>query len=158
VDTLTARLTVERHEFSAHRIESYVEAGTIGRLAYQFGPLLTPLAAMPWARDLARAQLNALPTGPTPEERQSETNVVVLEIEDRFHRPIVHWAWHTPNPYDFTAQVVVEIAKRVARGTQYGWLTPSEVLEPTKSDLRGAARYLHGCDLSERRSAVLDVA
>jgi short subunit dehydrogenase-like uncharacterized protein len=157
VDTLTARLTLERNQFSAKRIESYVEGGSIARLAYQLGPLLTPLAAMPWARDLARLQLNALPAGPTPQERQHEPNVIVLEIEDPFQQPVIRWAWRTPNPYDFTARIVLEIARRVATSTEYGWLTPSEVLQPTKADLCGEPAYLRGCGLVEHRSHTLEI-
>jgi short subunit dehydrogenase-like uncharacterized protein len=157
VDTLTARLNVERHNFAAHRIESYVEVGTIGRLTYQFGPLLTPLAAMPWARDLARLQFDALPSGPTPRERRQETHVIVLEIEDVFQELLLHWAWHTTNTYNFTARVVVEVAKRVAAGDRYGWLTPAEVLQPTKDDLCGGIEYLRGCALDERRSPVREM-
>jgi short subunit dehydrogenase-like uncharacterized protein len=48
VDTLTARLTVARRKFSAKRIESYVEAGTVARIGYQLGTLLAPVAAIPW--------------------------------------------------------------------------------------------------------------
>jgi short subunit dehydrogenase-like uncharacterized protein len=152
VDTLTARLTLESQGFLADRIESYVEAGTIARAVYQFGPLLTPLAAMPWARDLARLQVNALPAGPTPDERRAESHVTVLEIEDPFQTAFVNWAWHTPNPYDFTARVVVQVAKSVAMGKCKGWLTPSDVLQPTKDDLTGHAGYLRGCQLQQRRT------
>jgi hypothetical protein len=152
VDTLTARLTVERHSFLAHRIESYVEAGNTGRLVYQVGPLLAPLAAMPWARDLARLQLNALPAGPTPQERATETHFIVLEIEDPFQNRIVHWGWRTPNPYDFTARVVVEIARAIPALKQDGWRTPSDVLRPTKADLIAPSGYLRGCELHERRT------
>lgn len=157
VDTLTARLSVERNNFRAHRIESYVAVGTIGRLTYQLGPLLTPLAAMAWARDLARLQFDALPSGPTPRERRDETHVMVLEVEDVFQGLVLHWAWHTPNPYAFTARVVVEVAKRVAAGELYGWLTPAEVLQPTKDDLYGRIEYLRGCALDERRSPVREM-
>ena len=73
VDTLTARLTVERHGFSAIVSNPTSRPVAVARLVYQLGPLLAPLAAMPWARDLARVQLNALPAGPTPQERRAET-------------------------------------------------------------------------------------
>ena len=164
-DTLTARLTLDRHGFRADRIESYVEAGAFARALYQFGPVLAPLAAMPFARDLVRAQLDALPAGPTKEERDTETHLTVLEIEDPFQDRIVHWAWHTPNPYDFTARVVVQIAKTVASGAakgrdsaSSGWLTPSDVVQPDRAALTARSGYLRGCQLFERRTALSGIA
>jgi short subunit dehydrogenase-like uncharacterized protein len=156
LDTLTARLTVERLGFLAKRIESYVEAGTLARLVYQVGPVFAPLAALPLARDLVRLQLQAFPVGPTPDERRREPHLTVLEIDDVFHEPVLHWALHTPNPYDFTARIVLEIARRTTVTQLCGWLTPSELLRPTKSDLRGRAKYLRGCELHERRTPVLE--
>jgi short subunit dehydrogenase-like uncharacterized protein len=150
VDTLTARLTVERGGFLARRIESYVQVGTIGRLAYQLAPLLAPLAAVPLARDVARLQLAVLPVGPTEQERAAEPRLIVLEIEDPFQTRVVHWAWHTPNPYDFTARVAVEVAAKVAGTSMRGWLTPSEVLEPVREHLDGRVDYLRGCGLTVR--------
>jgi hypothetical protein len=159
VDTLTARLTVNRHGFSAHRIESYVEAGTAERLAYQFGPLLAPFAAMSWARELARLQLSALPAGPTPQERRTESHFVVLTIEDLYQNEVIDWGWHTPNPYDFTARIVLEVASTVVNEHLSGWLTPSDVLKPTKASLTHPEHaderppsYLRGCQLTERRT------
>jgi hypothetical protein len=149
VDTLTARLTVARRNFSAHRIESYVEVGTVGRIGYQLGALLAPLAAIPAVRDLARVQIDALPDGPAPQDRKVETLTLVLEIEDLFQGTIIDWRWHTLNPYDFTAQVVVEVAKRVAASQLTGWLTSSEVLLPKKEDLTSADGYLRGCRLDD---------
>jgi short subunit dehydrogenase-like uncharacterized protein len=151
VDTLTARLTVARHQFAAQRIESYVEAGAIARLGYQLGTLVAPLVAMPWVRDLARIPIDALPAGPTAPERASEPHTVVLDIEDPFYRTVLNWAWHTPNPYDFTAQVAIEVAKRVAVMSLIGWSTPSEVLHPDTADLTATAGYLRGCHLDRRR-------
>jgi len=150
VDTLTARLTVERHRFEVRRIESYVEAGTVARLAYQLAPALTSVAALPFVRDLARIPFTALPSGPTQQERDVETNFIVLEIENRVQERLIHWGWHTPNPYDFTAQVVVEIARRVARDAPSGWITPAAVLNVTKADLSGHGGCLRNCLLNER--------
>lgn len=157
VDTLTARLTLERGRFEAQRLECYVEVGEVGRITFQLAPLLTPFAATPWSRNIVRLQLNALPEGPTPQERDSEPHLLVLEIDDRFQRPLIHWAWHTPNPYDFTARVALEIARRVARSNQYGWLTPAEVLQPTLDQLLGPTGYLRSCHLTQRHTAALEM-
>jgi short subunit dehydrogenase-like uncharacterized protein len=158
VDTLTARLTLDSHGFLADRIESYLEAGSAARAFYQLGPLLAPLAALPLTRDLARVQLSALPVGPTPQERRAETHCIVLEIEDAFQTRIVHWGWHTPNPYDFTAQVVVQVARAVASGDWPGWRTPAEVLRPVRKDLTAQAGYLRGCHLHARRTILQETA
>jgi hypothetical protein len=110
-------------------------------------------------RALAGIQVDALPPGPSRTERERETLFTVLEIEDRLHDRVIDWGFHTPNPYDFTAQVVIEVARKVAMSTdQYGWLTPAEVLTPSKEDLGGRLDYLRGCRLFERRTAALEVA
>ena len=155
VDTLTARLTIDRRGFAVHRIESYVEAGTIARLGYQVGAFLAPFTAMRWTRDLVRLQLNLLPEGPTARDREAEGHAVILDIEDPFQERILDWLWHTPNPYDFTTRVVVETAKRVARSELSGWLTPSEVLQPSKQELTANDGHLRGCRLDERRTGVV---
>jgi hypothetical protein len=108
---------------------------------------------MPWALALARLSIDVLPDGPTAHERETDTHVVLLDVEDRFHDRIIDWRWHTPNPDDLTARVVVEIARTVAVNRPSGWVTPSAVLNPTKASLTPAARdegYLRGCRLAER--------
>ena len=41
---------------------------------------------------------------------------MLLQIEDAYRTKIIDWRWETPNAYQFTAQVVVEIAKRLGGG------------------------------------------
>ena len=154
VDTLSARLTVERHGFVADRIESYVEADAATRAAYQVGAYFAPVAALPVTRRLARLQLAALPAGPTPEELRTERHTIVLEIEDPYQSRIVDWHWHTPNPYVFTAQVVVEIAMRICRTDLIGWLTPSDLLDMRRPELTAHDGFLRGCRLVAQTSAV----
>jgi short subunit dehydrogenase-like uncharacterized protein len=155
-DTLTARRTVVRQDFRARRIESYLETGRLARLAFQAGAFLAPLAAIPSVRALADLPLQALPDGPPPQDRERERGVVLLEIEDRFQERVVDWAWTTPSPYDVTAQLSLEIARRVARTNPRGWLTPSELLAPTRAELEHpgvldpSLRYLAGCRLHDR--------
>ena len=151
VDTLAARLTVVREKFAPHRIESYVEAGRIARLWYQLGALWAPLAANPIARELTRLQSQVLSIEPTPQDLEDESHSLVLEIDDPFRTRIVDWCWHTPNPYQFTAQVVVEIARAVASPqTVPGWRTPSEILRPSREELTARTGYLRGCTLYAR--------
>lgn len=158
VDTLTARVTIERGGFFVRRIESYVEAGTVSRLVYQLAPVLAPVAALPWSRDLTRLQLSVLPVGPTSEERRRETHVTLLEIEDPFQTRIVRWCWQTPNPYDFTARIALAVATVLASGGQYGWLTPAEVMRPARRDLSAGRGYLRGCRLHDRHGSVKEFA
>jgi saccharopine dehydrogenase (NAD+, L-lysine-forming) len=126
VDTLTARRTVARKKFSAKRIESYVEAGTVARMGYQLGSLLAPLAAIPVVRALTA------------------------------RTAVVDWWWETPNAYQFTAQVVVAIAGKIAADGAAGWLTPGEVLQPRRDpatgQLAGASDALRDCRLNDRRA------
>jgi len=140
VDTLTARLTILRRAFYAESIESYVEAGTSGRIAYQLGALLAPIAAVPWVRALTTAQINLLPSGPTPDELKDKKFVVVLEIEDTWRTKVIDWRWQTPNSYQFTAQIAVAVARKLANPAAgatplAGWLTPADVLGPVTLSL-----------------------
>jgi hypothetical protein len=105
---------------------------------------------MPWTRDLARLQLAALPAGPTPVERENETGLVVLEVDDPFQARVVEWAWHTPNPYEFTARAVIQLARKVAARGLHGWRTPAEVLQPSEAELSSDDGYLRGCRLQKR--------
>jgi len=150
VDTLTAQLTAERKGFLADRIESYVEANTAARLAYQLAAFAAPIAALPVSRELARAQFSILPDGPTERELAAEPHTLVLEIEDRFQTRIIDWHWHTPNPYVFTARVVVELAQRVMRTALNGWLTPGDLLDKGLEDLTADSGFLRGCRLKMR--------
>jgi short subunit dehydrogenase-like uncharacterized protein len=157
VDTLTARLTLEASNFFAHRIESYVETGTIGRIGYQVGALLAPAAALPLSRGLNKLLVANLPAGPTRLDRDKETHSIVVEIEDRFYTQVVDWCWSTPNPYEFTARVVLEIARTIGEPGKddrklTGWLAPSQVVSPSRQELTAGDGYLRGCQLSERRS------
>lgn len=151
VDTLSARLTVARHRFSATRMESYVEAGTAARLGYQLASFLAPVAAIPGVRFLVQQQIEFLPEGPTPEDLRDERHVILLDIEDPARARLVDWRWDTPNAYQFTAQVVVEIAAKTIEGSGVGWLTPGAVLHPRRQELTSTQGALRGCRLDERR-------
>jgi hypothetical protein len=88
---------------------------------------------------------------PTERELRDERPVVLLEIEDPVRTRIIDWRWETPNAYQFTAQVVVEIAKEIAEGASVGWLTPGAVLRRRKND-RTSNRALRDCRLNARMS------
>jgi short subunit dehydrogenase-like uncharacterized protein len=165
VDTLTALHTVQRNNFRVRTIESYVQMGAFVRAAYQLGGMFSSLSTFPWVRPTLEALLWPLPEGPTPQDRKKEYHVVLLEIEDVYRSRVIDWRWETPNVYQFTAQLVVEIACRVAKaeGEKRGWVTPAGVLnlQETK-ELSGATPelrpYLRGCELEERELEVEEIA
>ena len=152
VDTLTARLTIARREISVKSIESYVEAGTVARLAYQLGTMLVPVAAIPWVRRLAEQQIRFLPAGPTDDELERDRQIVLLEIEDPVRTRIVDWRWETPNAYQFTAQIALAVATRTAETAPVGWMTPGAVLEVRKDELTARTGPLRDCRLDDRRA------
>jgi short subunit dehydrogenase-like uncharacterized protein len=150
VDTVTAQLTIANKTFSVRSIESYVEAGTAARIAYQASALLAPFARLRPVQFLAQQQISCLPLDPTDEELRDEKEIVLLDIEDPVRTRIVDWRWETPNAYQFTAQVVVEIAKRLISDPLPGWVTPGAVLRPQTADLSASVGALRKCHLSDR--------
>lgn len=153
IDTLAARLTVQRHGLMAGRIASYVEAGAAARLGYQLGAWLAPVIAVPAVRAVLQQPVELLPPGPDAIDRQAERHTIVLEIEDVFRSPIIDWRWETPNVYQFTAQLALAVAQQLADDEGHaftGWLTPGQVLAPLKLELTGDAGALRNCDLTQR--------
>jgi hypothetical protein len=149
IDTLTAKHTCARRGLRPSRIESYIEMGTINRIAYQFASALSPFTSSPLARSAIAAELTLLPDGPAPSDLQS--NVVVLEIEDPYHERLIDWRWETPNVYQFTAQLAVAVAIGVATlgARRPGWLTPADALSLGGPDNVKSA--LRDCDGPEER-------
>lgn len=150
VDTLTARHTVLRRELTARTIESYVETNRVERIGYQLGALFAPMSALPWVRAALRAPTELLPQGPDAEDVGREGHSMVLEIEDVNRSRIIDWRWETPNVYQLTAQLVVEVAAKVAGGKFSGWRTPAEVLERSKPEGEVPSGALRGCSLDTR--------
>jgi short subunit dehydrogenase-like uncharacterized protein len=154
IDTLTARSTLERLGLSANAIESYVEMGTVGRIAYQLGGMFASLNTLPWIRTLTEAQLSFLPAGPGPQELARQRHVVLLEIEDLYRTRLVDWRLETPNVYQFTAQLAVAVARRVVDSKLTGWVTPATVLNLPINALHqkdsDRDKVLRGCTLQER--------
>jgi short subunit dehydrogenase-like uncharacterized protein len=153
VDTLTARLTVDRRNLLVGSIESYVQASRSARIAYQLAGTFASVSALPLVRGLVSAQLSMLPDGPGDHDLRREKHVVVLEIEDVYQQVLIDWLLRTPNVYQFTAQLAVEVARKVAYGQRRGWLTPAEILglklnDLEKPDPRG---FLRGCQLKQRK-------
>jgi short subunit dehydrogenase-like uncharacterized protein len=132
IDTLTAKHTVVRRNLRVRYIESYIEMGALSRIAYQIGGMLSPFASLPWARAMIGAQLSLLPESPAQSALDRQRHVVVLEIEDLYRRRLVDWRWETPNVYQFTAELVVAVARAVAEGVrEAGWVTPAAALGVT---------------------------
>ncbi|HEX2827326.1 MAG TPA: saccharopine dehydrogenase NADP-binding domain-containing protein [Burkholderiales bacterium] len=155
VDTLSARLTLERYKCMPRSVESYIETDLGRRIAYQAGALMSAFAATRASRALVRQTLSWLSEGPSPAERGRERHLVILQLEDRYRRNLVDWRWETPNVYEFTAQLAVGVAAGV--GIQVGgrklagWCSPAEALIRLRQD--AAARVLRGCNAIEDRSA-----
>ena len=149
IDTLTARTTLERHELSVKAIESYVETGDLGRIAYQLGGMFASFVTLPWVRSLTDAQLSFLSDGPGPQELKQERHVVVVEIEDQYRTRLIDWRLETPNVYQFTAQLAIAVARSVVDQKLAGWITPAHALNlPTDAlDRKDAERdkALRGC-------------
>jgi hypothetical protein len=76
--------------------------------------------------------------------------VVLLDIETPDRARVIDWRWETPNVYQFTAQVVVEIAVKTLQDRSIGWLTPGAILHPQRQDLTSSEGALRGCRLDER--------
>lgn len=150
IDTLTAKHTVARRNLRVRNIESYIEMGSLSRIAYQIGGMLSPFASLPWARAMIGAQLSLLPESPAQSQLDRQRHVVVLEIEDLYRRRLVDWRWETPNVYQFTAKLVVAIARVVAKGVkEAGWVTPAAALGATS-----LGQYpFHDCSLPEERQS-----
>ncbi len=161
VDTLCARHTVLRNNCMANTIESYIQMGTLARAAYQVGGMFSIFSAFPWVRSALNAQLGLLPEGPTAQELKQEFHIVLLEIEDIYHKRLIDWRWKTPNAYQFTAQLAVEIARELAVSKDNhppdkklaGWITPAAVLalEDTQKLSDSSFRAFRGCELEQRK-------
>jgi hypothetical protein len=153
VDTLAARRTLAGERLIARSIVSYLELGTLARVGYALGGVLAPLTALPGIDGLARAQLALLPDKLTPAELE-HTQVIVLHIEGPHRELLVDWLWETPNAYQFTAQIAVEVARKVAQGLAGGgWLTPADILKLDAKGLDGAAGAMRGCALTRRQAS-----
>lgn len=150
VDTLTARLTGKSKSFIVRNIESYVEAGPVRRIAYQAGAMLAPFSHMRPVEVLVQQQIKLLPAGPTDEELERDKELLLLEVADPVRTRLVDWRWETPNAYQFTAQLVVEIAKRLTTAGVIGWRTPGTILQPNKAQLTATQGVFRKCELSER--------
>ena len=152
VDTLAARLTVARHKLGVRAIESYTETGILDRFAYQLGSVLAPVSALPPMQSLARAQSELLfADGPSQKRLQGGAQVLVLEIEDTYYSKLIDWRWKTPDPYQFTAQLVFEVARKVAGCGNRGWVSPAEALGATNLDNDASPAFLRGCQLLRRQ-------
>jgi short subunit dehydrogenase-like uncharacterized protein len=149
IDTLTAKHTLVRKGLKADRIESYLEMGALGRISYQAGAVLSPFISSPWVQAIASAQLSLLPDQLTQSELNQDRHDIVLEIEDELRRRVVDWRWRTPNVYQFTAQLAVAIASKIATRSLKGWVTPSEALGQVNNN----DPAFRGCDQIEERQS-----
>jgi hypothetical protein len=119
--------------------------------------MLSPFTSLPLVRAITRSPLSLLPDSLTQSELK-DRHVVVLEIEDKFQRRVVDWLWQVPNIYQFTAQLVVGVAQKMATTSDLkGWSTPAQVLGPVSLDADNNLTddAFQGCELPEERQSGL---
>lgn len=106
-------------------IEAYLEAGILGRTAYQLVSLAAEPLRLPPVQSLLALAARAWPAGPSETMRAATPKVIVAEAEDAYRR-VVRARLHTPNVYTFTYYSVVAIAERVLAGqARPGFRTPA---------------------------------
>lgn len=174
-DLLTAGRTAMRayHHHDTGRqtvpnVETYVEASSLERAAYEVGgELALALRTRPIERLLSRA-LDVFPEGPLPDERVQAGQQVVVEVEDRYRRGL-HVRLALENSYDFTVRAALEAAWVVSRIDPVlkspkivspGWVSGVELLDnllkeyPVHVTLRGLpARWCHGVGSAPPRTS-----
>lgn len=147
IDTLTARVNLERLEVGVQSVESYIEMPGLVRLGYQLGAFAAFTFQMPVLRGLNRWQLDMLPDGPDQEERRKNSHRVVLQIEDVYRKPLIDWCLLTGDPYELTARIVLAVAENPAQSGP-GWQTPAAALPSLNAMLRdkNMSSVLAGCE------------
>jgi len=150
IDTLTARLTVRRHGLSSQTIESYMRMGAAGRVALQLGSTFASLSSLPLVRAMTKVSLASLPDGPSADSLAQERNAVVLEIEDAYCTRLIDWRWEIPNVYQHSAQLVVDVSRKIANGNKIGWVTPSDALSLKIGDFEKPVGALRDTRLEKR--------
>jgi hypothetical protein len=92
-----------------------------------------------------------------------QRHLVLLEIEDIYRNRLIDWRWETPNVYQFTAQLVVAIARKVAENKdgKRGWVTPADAMSLTglddlSDDPSQPFRPFRDCRLEQRESGERD--
>ena len=156
VDTLTAKHTLVRNGLRADTIESYVEMGSLGRIAYQAAGMLSPFTSLPFVRAVTGSPLSLLPDSLTQSELNEDQHVVVLEIEDKFQRRVVDWLWQVPNIANSPRSWSSELRRkwRPPTTSKVG-RTPAQVLGPVSldADNKLTDETFRGCELPEERQA-----
>lgn len=110
-------------------IETYVEASSLEQLSYELGgELALALRTFPLKNSLEYA-LSLWPEGPAAGERDSSSQQVVVELEDRYRR-IIEARLSTPNSYDFTVAAGLSAASRLTTANHglEGLLSPGQVV------------------------------
>ena len=132
-----------------------METGPIGRFAYQLGGMLSPLLALPMVSSLAQFPVSLLPDGPRLNEMNDKKtrHIIVLEIEDSRHTPLINWRLEAPNVYTFTARLALAVGRQLATkiGAKRGWVTPAEALGLTEFKEEGP---LEDCGLIKVATAI----
>jgi len=159
VDTLIAQIAIEEHRISVQSIESYARMGAAARVGYFLSGALSSLSALPGVGALTQSQLpGLLSDDPDPAGRNDGKPVVLLEIDDLYQSRVIDWRLTTPNVYQFTAQLAVAAASRIARSDLTGWVTPANALaiggeagtRALSLELEQGQGALRGCQFERR--------
>ncbi|MDM0045950.1 saccharopine dehydrogenase NADP-binding domain-containing protein [Variovorax dokdonensis] len=145
IDTLSARNTLRRRGVNADSVESYIEMSGSLRMTYQVASTVAAAYQLPMLRELTQWQVDALPEGPTDEERRDNQHRVVLQIENAWRKPMIDACLKTGDPYELTARLVLAVACGVNDAPR-GWQTPAAVLSPIHAMVGAADGPLAGCE------------
>jgi len=108
-------------------IEVYLDLEPSERAALLASRLLAGWLRSPLGQALLRAQVQALPQGPPPDDRRRAGCAVVARVEDRAGR-CVSARLRTPDQYTFTADAALTVVERVLAGELApGFQTPARV-------------------------------
>lgn len=136
LDTLVAQRTAQRHRLGVCDIDSAMEMGDADRLGYELGALGAGWWMLPWMQRAAEQRLRWAPEGPSPEQRQANSQRMVVELENRWREVVQRCRAETPDPYAVSADLAWEVAVRLATtAPRVGWLTPAEVFQDAGEQL-----------------------
>lgn len=110
-------------------IETFFEVGPMERSMVVYAQSAGWLMNLPLARPMMNAQISLLPSGPSDEQRASQSRVIVGEAEDARGR-IVRSRLTTKEAYTFTAQSTLLVVEKIFSGKwKPGFQTPSQVYD-----------------------------
>jgi saccharopine dehydrogenase (NAD+, L-lysine-forming) len=107
-------------------VETYVEASSLERFAYELGAEFALALRSQPVKGLLDKALSLWPEGPDEDERNESGQLVAVEVEDRYRRS-VEMRLTTRNSYDFTVQAALTVVEclRYRPESWRGFLSPA---------------------------------